>query len=321
MEVESGTVSAQARLNETKQTQGIAFGTCLLTEMKGADLENLARTATCHQNLLGIIKKDFFQGMYKLLGKSLGTAWLRRIDARRALCTRQTELQRPLKAYFPSAATSATKPLSGWICEDVWNCVETTGLLTMSAAFGPSERGLLAAGLGRNPDNEIVAAVGNLDACSRIWWRLNSAILFSLRTWSTQTCTQDLEDRFPGTLERVNQLIRESRDNYKADIFIAFTLMEIHFPKSSLSSNGHTAVCRGTHELETLGAHLPELGIERTVLQLPANLPACLPACLSACLPACLSVCLSACPPCLLACLTACLPACLPVCLTACLPA
>ena len=43
------------------------------------------------------------------------------------------------------------------------------------------------------------------------------------------------------------------------------SLMEVHFPRTSLSTNAHSVVCRAKYEIEMMGALLMELGIERTV--------------------------------------------------------
>ena len=41
--------------------------------------------------------------------------------------------------------------------------------------------------------------------------------------------------------------------------------MEVHFPRTSLSINAHSVVCRAKYEMKMMGALLMELGIERTV--------------------------------------------------------
>jgi len=75
-----------------------------------------------------------------------------------------------------------------------------------------------------------------------------------------------MEDAEPGTLDRVNRAIKQCRDNYKADTTVAMRLItEIHFPKSCVASNAHSAVCRAVDEMSVMDAILPELGIERLV--------------------------------------------------------
>ncbi len=43
------------------------------------------------------------------------------------------------------------------------------------------------------------------------------------------------------------------------------SLMEVHFPRTSLSTNAHSVVCRAKYDMEMMGALLMELEIERTV--------------------------------------------------------
>jgi hypothetical protein len=179
--------------------------------------------------------------------------------------TRPSELQRPFKKLFPVSSSSSTKPLSGAMCEDIWNLTETYSLLCVLPGFGDHEVDLLTSMRGRNHPDSLQEAASNLKVFLQIWLRLSSATLFSLRAWSLFVCTKAMEDAEPGTLDRVNRAIKQCRDNYKADITVAMQLMEIHFPKSCLSSNAHSAVCRAVHEISMMGAILPELGIERLV--------------------------------------------------------
>jgi len=182
--------------------------------------------------------------------------------------TRPSELQRPFKKLFPASSKSSTKPLSGAICEDIWNLIETYSLLCVLPGFGDHEVDLLTTTRGSNNPSSLQESASNLKAFMHVWLRLSSATLFSLRGWALLVCTDDMEAANPGTLDRVNQAIKEARENYKADITVALQLMEIHFPKSSLSSNAHSAVCRAVHEMAMMGAILPELGIERLVSSL-----------------------------------------------------
>ncbi len=43
------------------------------------------------------------------------------------------------------------------------------------------------------------------------------------------------------------------------------SLMEVHFPRTSLSTNAHSVVYCAKYEMEMMGALLMELGNERTV--------------------------------------------------------
>jgi hypothetical protein len=56
-----------------------------------------------------------------------------------------------------------------------------------------------------------------------------------------------------------------ARYEYVADCNVLMSLLEVHFPRTSLSTNAHSAVCRAKYEMEMMGALLMELGIERTV--------------------------------------------------------
>ena len=62
-----GLHGAVARLAEEKQLSGFSFGKCNLEALTYCDFRNLVRTAPCHQFLLGIIKKDFFGGIFTML--------------------------------------------------------------------------------------------------------------------------------------------------------------------------------------------------------------------------------------------------------------
>ena len=101
----------------------------------------------------------------------------------------------------------------------------------------------------------------------RIWLRISSAAIFSLRCWSLAglRCTKARADEDPDYLNAVNNAIKESRNAYRADCAVFLTLFERHFPRSSLSTNAHSAACRAVYEMDMMGALLMELGIERTV--------------------------------------------------------
>ena len=79
--------------------------------------------------------------------------------------------------------------------------------------------------------------------------RLSSATWVSLRAWALLVCTKAVEDANPGTLEQVNQLIKEALKNYKTGITVALQLMEIHFPRSSLSLNSPATICKDVREM------------------------------------------------------------------------
>ncbi len=66
-------------------------------------------------------------------------------------------------------------------------------------------------------------------------------------------------------LNYANITITQTRNAYRADCAVFLTLFERHFPRTSLSTNAHSAVCRAIYEMEMMGAIIIELGIERTV--------------------------------------------------------
>ena len=81
-DVKEGVFGAATRLSEEKQLSGFSFGDCKFESLKYCDLRNLVRTAPCHQFLLGIIKKDYFGGLFTMFGPTAGAAWFRRHDER-----------------------------------------------------------------------------------------------------------------------------------------------------------------------------------------------------------------------------------------------
>jgi hypothetical protein len=78
-------------------------------------------------------------------------------------------------------------------------------------------------------------------------------------------CTKDVAGAYPELLLCVNEPIKWTRNDYVADWKGFMSLMEIHFPRTSLSTNAHSDICRAKYEMEMMGAFLMELGIERTV--------------------------------------------------------
>jgi hypothetical protein len=97
--------------------------------------------------------------------------------------------------------------------------------------------------------------------------RISSAAIFSLRCWSMSglQCTKDVAGADPELHWCVNERITWTRNDYVADCKVFMSLMEVHFPRTSLSTNAHSAVCRAKYEMEMMGALLMELGFERTV--------------------------------------------------------
>lgn len=172
--------------------------------------------------------------------------------------------------------------MSGWICEDVWNHIETLGLLdTLMYSFGDHEEALL-----REERDLSQDTVSFLRVWRVMWLRLCSATLHSLRRGTAVSCTQQECDADEGLLHRTNVQIEHEQRLYKYDIEALAAMYEIQvrrgmFPKSILSSNLHTAVCRVPREMQRHGATKLELGMERSA----SILIACLPA--SAYLPAC----------------------------------
>ncbi len=183
------------------------------------------------------------------------------------LCRRPSEIQRPLVGMMPASVTSHTKPLSGTVCEDILNLTEVFGLLTLLPGFEDHEKDLLLSSGGSFPPDTLQDIVGNLKVVKHIWLRICSAAIFSLRSWAQEDlrCTKEYEDLIPGELDRTNEKIRRSRDEYKSDCFVFLKLFETHFPRSSLSTNAHSAICRAVHEMDMMGALLIELWIEKTL--------------------------------------------------------
>ena len=184
------------------------------------------------------------------------------------LCKRPSEMQRPLFNMIPASVTTHTKPLSGTVCEDILNLTEVFGLLTLLPGFEEHERELLQAaeGSSSSPDT-LHETTNNLQVIRHIWLRICSAAIFSLRCWSMKKlrCTKDAADEDPGNLDDVNRRIAASRYEYEADCTMFLALFEVYFPRTSLSTNAHSAACRAKYEMEMMGALLLELGIERTV--------------------------------------------------------
>jgi hypothetical protein len=106
----------------------------------------------------------------------------------------------------------------------------------------------------------------NLQGIKQIWLRISSAAIFSLRCWSMDElqCPKDVAGADPELLLCVNERIKWTRNDYVADCKVFTSLMEVHFPRTSLSTNAHSDVCRAKYEMEMMGALLMELGIERT---------------------------------------------------------
>jgi hypothetical protein len=66
-------------------------------------------------------------------------------------------------------------------------------------------------------------------------------------------------------LEVSNEAMMESRLNYKADCTVFLQLFELYFPKTSLATNAHAALCRAVHGMMMMGDIVSDLEIERTV--------------------------------------------------------
>jgi hypothetical protein len=168
----------------------------------------------------------------------------------------------------PASVTNHTKPLSGAVCEDILNLTEVFGLLTLLPGFEEHERELLQAaeGASSSPDTLHETSI-HLEVIKQIWLRISSAAIFSLRCWSLGglQCTKEVADADPELLYCVNERIKATRYDYEADCKVFMALMEVHFPRTSLSTNAHSAVCRAKYEMEMMGALILELGIERTV--------------------------------------------------------
>ena len=176
---------------------------------------------------------------------------------------RPSEFLRPVKRMLPASAKADTKPLSGWICEDVWHHVETFGLLSvLPFAFTDGEVGF-ALEAGRMENNMQAAVV--MPVLRHIWLRLASATIFVLRFGAEVGCTLEESNAQPGLLDTVNAEIREARRCYKADMAVVARLTERHLPKDALSTNLHAGMERLPQEMDECGHPKPELGIERKV--------------------------------------------------------
>mgnify|MGYP006213078299 CR=1 FL=1 len=98
----------------------------------------------------------------------------------------------------------------------------------------------------------------NLEVIKQIWLRISSAAIFSLRCWSLRglQCTKDVADVDLELLWCVNERIKCTRYDYVADCKVFMSLMEVNFPRTSLSTNAHSVVCRVKYEMEMTGALL-----------------------------------------------------------------
>ena len=85
---------------------------------------------------------------------------------------------------LPSTVLTNTKPVSGDVCEDVWNLTETIGLLTLLLGLNNHEREQLEACIGESTPETLPITAANLGVVKHMWLRLSSAIFFSLRAWS-----------------------------------------------------------------------------------------------------------------------------------------
>ena len=153
---------------------------------------------------------------------------------------------------LPSTVSTNTKPLSGALCEDVWNLTQTIGLLPLLPGFGDHEREQLEACVGDSNRETLPATAANLGVIKLIWLRLSSAAIFSLRAWSLSQFSISQEAAIADPihlLEVSNEAIVESRLNYKAGCTLFLQLFELHFPETSLSTNAHAALCRAVHEM------------------------------------------------------------------------
>jgi hypothetical protein len=76
--------------------------------------------------------------------------------------------------------------------------------------------------------------------------------------------TKDVANANPELFWCVNAHIKCTPCDFVADCKIFMSLMEVHFPRTPLSTNAHSVICRAKYEIEMMGALHIELGIERT---------------------------------------------------------
>jgi len=107
----------------------------------------------------------------------------------------------------------------------------------------------------------------NLQVIKQIWLCICSAAIFSIRCWFVGgfQCTKDVVNADPELLYCVNERINGAGYEYVEDCNVFMSLMEVHFPRTTLSTKVHSVVCRAKCEMEMMGALRMELGIERTV--------------------------------------------------------
>ena len=165
---------------------------------------------------------------------------------------------------WPAHAKSSTKPLSGWMCEDVQHDLAYSFLSTLPQSFRVD--GLLK---GTDTSAATTSHLGGvaeiMPRIKQVYLRLSSAIVFALRGLQLYWCTQEDLDEDPRYLTRVNRKITEGRRLCEADIKVALQLIEQIFSIRSCSTNGHSAVCQLVRNMKTKGAPRFELGIERAV--------------------------------------------------------
>ena len=118
-------------------------------------------------------------------------------------------MKRPLLNMVPASVTNHTKPLSGAVCEDnMLNLTEVFGLLTLLPGFEERERELLqAAERASSSPNILHETSNNLEVIKKIWLRISSAAIFSLRCWSVGglQCTKEVADADHELLYCVNE--------------------------------------------------------------------------------------------------------------------
>jgi len=106
-------------------------------------------------------------------------------------------MKRPLFNMMSASVTTHTKPLSGDVCEDIFNLTEVFGLLTVLPSFEERERELLhtAEGASSSPDT-LHETANNLQVIKNIWLHISSAAILSLRCWSIGglRCTKDVTE-------------------------------------------------------------------------------------------------------------------------------
>jgi len=151
-------------------------------------------------------------------------------------------MKRPLLSVVPASVTTRTKPVSGVVYEDILNLTEIFGLLTLLLGFEEHERGLLQAAEGASSSpGTLHETANNMQAIKQIWLRIYSFAIFSLRCWSIGgfQSTKVVADVDPELLYRVNERRKGARYEYVADCNVFMSLMEVHFPRTSLSTNAH----------------------------------------------------------------------------------